>query len=293
MSKKLIGVIGLGNMGLGMCQSLLRSGFTVYGTDLACEKREAAVAIGVIAVENINQLCSFTDVIILSLPAAKQVRQVVLGEGGLIQLAKRNSLIIDTSTSEPEVTRELAKKLTSKGICFLDAPVSGGPAGALAGTMVMVVGGTQAALDRAIPFFDALSSKVVHLGDSGSGHAAKLINNLLCATHLISTAEAISLGEKAGLDPVKLLEGINAGSGRSAISEVNFNRWILNDNFNSGFSMQLMRKDIALAGQLIEQSGLDLPLSSLVTSTWCNSVVQLADNEDFNAIVKTIDRGTL
>jgi len=293
MSKNTIAVIGLGNMGLAMCQSLLRAGFKVYGTDLARDQCKAAQALGVCVIDNIPQLCVATDVILLSLPAVQHVRQVILGEQGLIHLALPASLIIDTSTSEPAVTRELAEKLASKGFSMLDAPVSGGPAGAAAGSMVMVVGGSKAALARATPFFAALCSKVVHLGENGSGHAAKLINNLLCAAHLISTAEAISLGKKAGLDPAKLLEGLNAGSGRSAISEVNYPRWILNASFNSGFSMQLMRKDVGLAAQLIEQMGLDLPLSALVTSAWGDSGSQIADSEDFNAIVKTVDGGAL
>ncbi|MGB1238727.1 MAG: NAD(P)-binding domain-containing protein, partial [Pseudomonadales bacterium] len=241
MSDRCIGVIGLGNMGRGMCQSLLREGFEVYGADLGAQQCELAREMGVKVVASLQELCEATKTILLSLPAAKHVQQVVLGESGLINTARPDTLIIDTSTSEPDVTRALAQQLSDSGLAMLDAPVSGGPAGAAAGTMVMVVGGSELSLARAMPFFEALSSKVVHLGDSGSGHAAKLINNLLCAAHLVTTAEALALGESAGLDAAKLLEGLNAGSGRSAVSEVNFPRWILSDTFDSGFTMQLMR----------------------------------------------------
>jgi len=293
MGQQAIGVIGLGNMGNGMCQTLLRAGFTVYGTDLSITQQESARALGVEVVDSIAALCQQVEVILLSLPAAKHVQQVVLGEAGVLQSAQAHSLVIDTSTSEPDVTRALAKSLAENGHAMLDVPVSGGPAGAIAGTMVMLVGGAEADLVRAQPFLTALSSKVVHLGASGNGHAAKLINNLLCAAHLVSTAEAVALGRKAGLDPAALLDGLNAGSGRSAISEVNFPRWILNEGFDSGFTMQLMRKDLRLALELIEQTGLDLPLAQLVGAQWAASEQTIADQDDFNCIVKTIDAGDL
>ena len=293
MSQQTIGVIGLGNMGNGMCQTLLRNGFKVYGTDLGLAQQASARALGVAVVQSLAALCEQVDVILLSLPAAKQVQEVLLGEQGVLNCAQAQTLVIDTSTSEPDVTRSLAKSLAERGLALLDAPVSGGPAGAAGGTMVMLVGGVEADLVRAQPFLDALSSKVVHLGPSGNGHAAKLINNLLCAAHLVSTAEAVALGRKAGLDPAALLDGLNAGSGRSAISEVNFPRWILNEGFDSGFTMQLMRKDLRLALELIEQTGLQLPLAQLVGAQWAASEATLADQDDFNCIVKTVAPGDL
>ncbi|MCJ8298283.1 MAG: NAD(P)-dependent oxidoreductase [Pseudomonadales bacterium] len=286
MTQKVVGIIGLGNMGNGMAQSLLRAGFKVIGTDLGEAQQKAARDLGVNVVADIQALCAQATDIILSLPMAKHVQAVVNGKGGIIEHAQPQSLIIDTSTSEPEVTRTLAAQLVERGHQLLDAPVSGGPAGAAAGSMVMVVGGDTTALLRARPYLDALSSKVVHLGKSGNGHVAKLINNLLCAAHLITTAEAIALGKKAGLDPAVLIEGLNAGSGRSAISEVNFPRWILNQGFDSGFSMQLMRKDVRLAKQLIADMGMELSLSEKAAALWAESEDTIADADDFNCIVK-------
>ena len=216
------------------------------------------------------------------------MQAVISGVDGLMEHARDNTLIVDTTTSEPEVTRRLARTLKEKGHHLLDCPVSGGPAGASAGTMVIVAGGETSALDRAMPFLDALSNKVVHLGDSGSGHVAKLINNLLCAAHLVTTAEAISLGKKAGLDPAALIEGLNAGSGKTAISEVNFPRWVLNEGFDSGFTMQLMRKDVRLAKQLIGDMGMDadLTMSAQAAEIWAQSETDIAGEDDFNCIVK-------
>ena len=291
MAKTMVGVIGLGAMGYGMAKTLLREGFQVAGTDLGEAQRAAAAGLGVQVVDSIAALCELTDTFVLSLPMAKHVQAVIQGEGGLLEHAPAGSLMIDTSTSEPDITRDLAGCLASKGYQMLDAPVSGGPAGAAAGTMVMVVGGEAAALDRAMPVLDALSSKVVHLGDSGSGHVAKLINNLLCAAHLITTAEAVALGKRAGLDPALLIEGLNAGSGRSAISEVNFPRWILNEGFDSGFTMQLMRKDVRLAKKLMADMQLDLPVAEQIAQIWAASEDCIADADDFNCIIKNAGLG--
>ncbi len=289
MAQQAIGVVGLGSMGSGMARTLQRAGFRVLGTDVGEAQKEAAREAGIEVVDSVEVLCQQVRILLLSLPMAKHVQQVVLGDGGVLASAQPETLVIDTSTSEPEVTRALAATLAEQGHALLDCPVSGGPAGALAGTMVMVVGGEEADLQRARPFLDALSSRIVHLGPSGSGHVAKLINNLLCAAHLVTTAEAVALGRRAGLDPAALLEGLNAGSGRSAVSEVNYPRWILNDGFDSGFTMQLMRKDVRLAMELIGDMGADLPLSQQVGAFWAASEQQLAGDRDFNCIVDTVD----
>lgn len=274
-------------MGNAMAQTLIREGFSVIGMDLGAKQRAAAQAIGVEVVDSIEALCQQSREIILSLPMAKHVQAVINGAGGVLEHAVENTLIVDTTTSEPNVTRELAAALKVRGHHLLDCPVSGGPAGAAAGTMVIVAGGEKVALERAMPFLDALSSKVVHLGDCGNGHVAKLINNLLCAAHLLTTAEAIALGKKAGLDPQALIEGLNAGSGRSAISEVNFPRWILNEGFDSGFTMALMRKDVRLAQQLISEMEMDskLTMSELAASIWADSEKSIPGDDDFNCIV--------
>lgn len=283
-----VAVIGLGNMGHGMCATLLREGFDVWGTDIGAAQRQAAADIGVKVVDSIAELCAVTQLIILSLPKAEHVQAVIAGEGGILAHAQANTLVMDTSTSKPEVTQVLAVQMQQQGHSLLDTPVSGGPAGAMAGTMVMLVGGDEAALPRAQPVLEALSSKWVHLGVSGSGHGAKLINNLLCAAHLITTAEAVALGKKAGLDTEKLLAGINAGSGRSGVSEVNFPKWVLSDSFDSGFTMGLMRKDLGLAAEYMQANDMQLPLSQQVLGQWQASAEQLADGEDFNRIVAMV-----
>lgn len=283
--KNAVGIIGLGNMGSCMAQTLLRHGYEVAGLDVGAKQQQLARSLGVNVVVDIAKLCSLTKVIFLSLPMAKHVSQVISGEGGIMQHAQANTLIIDTSTSEPKVTRALATLLEPTGHQLLDCPVSGGPAGAMAGTMVMLVGGKADAFKRAGAYLDVLSAKVVYMGASGNGHAAKLVNNLLCAAHLVTMAEAVALGTKAGLNAQDLITGLNAGSGRSAISEVNFPRWILNQTYDSGFTMALMRKDVGLAKALITDMGLTLPMSEHVAQVWAASEDNLAGEKDFNHIV--------
>jgi len=285
---KTIGVIGLGNMGRGMCATLIREGYKVFGTDVAASSTQLAQDLGVQVCDNVQALCQQTKQLIVSLPKAEHVQLVITGDGGVLANALANTLVLDTSTSKPEVSKALALQMHQAGHAFLDTPVSGGPAGANAGTMVMLVGGDDSALPQAEPILEALSSKWVHLGESGSGHAAKLINNLLCAAHLLTTAEAVAIGNKAGLDAGKLLAGINAGSGRSGVSEVNFPKWILSEAFDSGFTMGLMRKDLALAAELIASTGLDLAMSQQVLGTWQASSETQTDSEDFNRIIHTV-----
>ena len=279
-----IGVIGLGNMGRGMALRLTGTGHRVAGFDAAAETRARLAAEGVDVAESIAGLCASTDVLILSLPNAEIVEAVMTGPDGVLAHARPGTLIVDTTTSYPETTRRMAALAKVKSLAFLDAPVSGGPKGAHAGTMTMVIGGEAADLARAEPVLAALSAKRVHVGPVGAGHVAKLVNNLLCASHLLTAAEALAIIRGAGLEPAAVLAGVNAGSGRSAVSEVNLPNWVLNGAFNSGFSIGLMRKDVGLAARLVEELGLDLPMANQAVALWEEAYGQLGAGTDFNAI---------
>jgi 3-hydroxyisobutyrate dehydrogenase len=279
-----VGLVGLGNMGRGMALSLLRSGFAVVGFDAdpdICIRRSAD---GIEIVAGIGELCRSADVILLSLPNASHVEAVIGGADGILAHARPGLLVIDTTTSDPETTRRLAARMAEAGMAMLDAPVSGGPRGALAGTMTMVIGGEAADLSRAMPVLEAISARRVHVGPVGAGHVTKLVNNLLCAAHLLTAAEALRIIDGAGLDAKTVLQGINAGSGRSGVTEVNLPTWVLNGAFDSGFTMKLMRKDVGLAATLMQNLGLTLPISGSVAKIWADSVAVLADDADFNAM---------
>jgi 3-hydroxyisobutyrate dehydrogenase len=276
-----VGIIGCGNMGGGMARHLLTLGVEALCHDASAELRERLRADGLRVADSASELARSVDLLILSLPNAAIVRQVM---DSIAPVLKTGTLVVDTSTSDPTVTRVLAEEARERGQAFLDAPVSGGPVAARGGTMTMLVGGEAEALERARPVLAKLTGKIVHVGPSGAGHAAKIVNNMLCAANLVLVAEGIRLAEAAGVPAEGLLQGINAGSGRSGVSEVNFPRWILSGRFDSGFTMGLMRKDVRLAESLAQGLGVDLPAFEPIARLWAESAAHLADGEDFNAI---------
>lgn len=283
---KQIGLIGLGNMGRGMALTLKRKGFAVVGTDVSLSIRETISREGISVRETIGEVIADCDIVLLSLPTAAIVEEVVCGPGGILAYAKPGLLVVDTSTSHPGTTRRLAKKLNALGMQMLDAPVSGGPKGAITGTMAMVIGGDAKDLTRAEPVLAAMTAKRVHVGDIGAGHVAKIANNLFAAAHLLIAGEVTRMAAKAGVPTEQLLQGINAGSGRSFVTEHNYPTWIMNGKFDSGFTMKLMRKDVRLSQDLIAALALDLPMSAKVAELWANSAESIADDEDFNRIVE-------
>ena len=281
-----VGVIGLGNMGRGMALTLKRNGHRVLGFDVSEVARNALAAEGIETFGEIGPLCEAAEIVILSLPNAEIVEAVVAGEGGILAHAKPGLLVVETSTSHPEVTRKLAALVAKAGMAMIDAPVSGGPKGAISGTMTMVIGGSDADVARAMPVLEQMSAKRVHVGPVGAGHVTKIVNNLLCAAHLLTGAEALRIAREAGVDAGRLLEGLNAGSGRSGVSQVNFPTWVLNGAFDSGFTMKLMRKDVRLAAQFTGELGLDLPMAADTARLWAESGDSIPDDADFNRIVE-------
>ncbi|WP_315798689.1 NAD(P)-dependent oxidoreductase [Bradyrhizobium sp. SZCCHNRI3043] len=281
-----IGIIGLGKMGRGMALTLKGAGFAVTGYDALAAMRTALAAEGIAIADGIGGVIAAADIVILSLPTAGIVADVVEGAGGILAQARPGVVIVDTSTSHPETSRRLAALLKARGMGFVDAPVSGGPKGAASGTMTMVIGADDADLARVMPVLDRMSAKRVHVGGVGAGNVAKIVNNLLCAAHLLTAAEALRIADAAGVDAERLLEGLNAGSGRSGVTLVNVPNWILNGAFDSGFTMQLMRKDVRLAAQLIGELGLSLPMAADTARIWADSAASIADTDDFNRIVE-------
>ncbi|WP_281351014.1 NAD(P)-dependent oxidoreductase [Pandoraea pneumonica] len=293
VNMKIIGVVGLGNMGRGMALSLQRGGFTVLGFDPSPAAGAALAEAGIGLRNSVAELTREADALVLSLPTSQVVEAVVNGADGIAANGREGLIVIDTSTADPQSTRALAATLREKGISLVDAPVSGGPKGALNGTLTMVLGGSVDDIARIEPVLATMSAKRVHIGDVGAGHVTKLINNLMCAAHLIVAGEAMRLATAAGVEPAQVLEGLNAGSGRSGITQTNYPTWILNDAFDSGFTMKLMRKDVRLAMALAEQTGTlsTGPLSAEVGRLWAASAQSVGDDEDFNRIVQFIEAG--
>lgn len=281
----MIGVIGLGNMGLSMAINLQQKGESILGYDISSYSQEKAKQENIVLCDTLAELIEQSRVLILSLPKAEHVLETCLGAQGIIAHPKNGLLVVDTSTSTPEASRQIAQIFCDKGMTFVDAPVSGGPAGAISGTMSMVVGSSEQAYKEITPILDKMSAKHLRVGEVGAGNITKLGNNLLVAANLLLVAEMVSMAARSGVDSQAFLRGVNQGSGRSAVSEINFEKWILSQAYDSGFTMGLMRKDVALAQNLLHDN---LVLSQQVTRLWRDSLT-LKDELDFNAIVQKVD----
>lgn len=280
---KTIGVVGLGNMGRGMALSLARAGFEVSGFDASAQSAAVAEAEGIRVAPTLDALAG-CDAVVLSLPTTPIVVSVLEG-AGLAAMLTPGTLIIDTTSGDPEGTRALAARLQALGLRFVDAPVSGGATGARKGELTMFIGGAQADVAAATAVLAAMGSKRFHIGDVGAGDIAKIVNNLLVASHLLTASEAFRLADAAGVRTEQLIEAVNAGSGRSGVTLYNYPSRILNGGFDSGFTVQLMRKDVNLAMQLKASLGLKLPVVDEVGDIWNASAASLQDHDDFNRIV--------
>lgn len=279
----MIGIIGCGNMGGGMARQLLSLGSAVNCFDPSERALAAMRVLGATTSTSAEALANTSKVIILSLPKAPVVEAVIQD---ILPHIQSGTIILDTSTSEPATSQAMAKLGEQHGFSFVDGPVSGGPAAANAGTMTMLLGGAPTAIEALKPVLDIITAKTVIVGKAGAGHAAKIANNMLCAANLVLVAEAVRLGEAAGVRAKDLLEGINAGSGRSGVSEVNFPKWVLNEAFDSGFTMGLMRKDVGLALDLAKESNVHLGGFAEIADIWLKQSDTIPDDADFNEIVK-------
>ena len=281
-----IGLIGLGNMGRPMAHTLKNAGFEILGCDLSSANREA-LASDIEVLADAPELCRRCTIVLLSLPSSREVEHV--SRSAFLPHAASDSLLIDLSTADPNSSRALHNELQEAGHAMLDAPVSGGPAGAAAGSLLIMVGGESAALNRARPALELLAGKIVHCGGAGAGNVVKLIGNLLCASHLALMGEALAMGDANHIDPSTLIEALNASSGQSRVSELHIPRWVLSESFDCGFTMGLMRKDVGLAQALAEQSQLAAPIVHNMVALWHEA--ELDDADDFTRLAQYVREG--
>ncbi len=262
-----VGFIGLGNMGGRMASRLAQAGYQVKGYDV---RPGLAESWGVIPAASIADACQ-AEVVLLSLPDSRVIEQVVLGADGILAAAAAGSTVVDLSTADPASTRRLQAKLAEVGVDYLDAGVSGGPAGAAAGTLTVMVGGSEAGFNRVRPLLEVIGKRLFYMGGPGNGHAAKAVNNFLNGLTLAATAEAMLVGVQAGLDPAQLLEVLNASSGRSYATEFRFPRIIRGDYIEGGLSNRLMAKDLDVYISLARE--LEVPT---ILGNTCRTVFALA-----------------
>ena len=283
-----VGFVGLGNMGMPMARRLAAAGYHVRGYDVSAEiMREIAGAHGFTPAPGLTGLG--TDVVLLSLPDSDVVEHVLLA-GGLLDSVPEGGMVIDMSSSDPARTRDLAARAAESRVALIDAPVSGGVAGARAGSLTIMVGGSPEAFELARPMLAAIGKRVVHAGDVGAGHAVKALNNLMSAAHLVVSSEALIAGRRFGLDPAVMLEIINGSSGRSGSTENKWPNYVLPQKFDAGFSVRLMVKDMRLALGIERATGTPSAVSEAALAAWEAALADLPSDADHTEIARWLDR---
>jgi 3-hydroxyisobutyrate dehydrogenase len=264
-----IGFIGLGNMGLPMALNLLKAGHQVCGFDLVQGQLDAFTTAGGSIAEDANATAKDADVVISMLPASRHVEGLYLGDAGLLANASPKTLLIDCSTISPKVAQAVAAQAKKKGFVMLDAPVSGGTAGAQAGTLTFMVGGDAEAVECARPLLEKMGKNIFHAGANGAGQTVKVCNNMLLGIQMLGTSEALRLGIANGMDPKVLSDIMSKSSGRNWALELYNPCPGVMDNVPSskayvgGFGVDLMLKDLGLAVENAENLEASIPLGKL------------------------------
>lgn len=263
MAIERIGFVGTGIMGEPMAHNLLKAGFTLTVWNRTAAKTEALVAAGATLAASPAAVAAASEITVSCVSDSPDVEAVALGPGGIVEGAQRGSTYIDCSTISPAVARTVAERMSAIGVDMLDAPISGGDIGAKAGTLAIMVGGSEAAFERSRPVFEAMGRTIVHTGPSGAGQVVKLCNQVAGGLHLLAMSEAITLCRKAGVDPAKMLEAVGAGAAASWMLQNLAPRAIRGD-FDPGFMVRLQQKDLRLVLEAAGENGAVLPGSALV-----------------------------
>lgn len=280
-----LGFVGLGHMGVPMTARLAAAGHEVLGFDVDPAARARAT---LPTVESLAEAAAGAEVVVLMLASSAVVRQVVL-EDGLLDMIEPGALVVDMGSSDPSQTRELAGVAASRGVGYVDAPVSGAVVGAEAGTLTIMFGGSAEDLSRCEPLFAALGKKVVQAGPVGAGHALKALNNLLSATNFLITLEAVAAGKRFGLDPGVMVDAINESTGRSWATEHKVPQFVMPRSYASGFAMRLMVKDIRTARELAHSTGSPFELGDAAVALWERAAEALPDEADHTEIAEWLD----
>lgn len=289
-----IAFIGLGNMGGPMAANLVKAGYPVRVFDLVPAAVETAVAAGATSAISATEAVKGAQVVISMLPASRHVEGLYLGDSGILAAIDPGALVIDSSTIAPASARKVAEAAATRGLAMIDAPVSGGTAGAVAGTLTFIVGGDVDALERARPVLSAMGKNIFHMGGAGAGQVAKLCNNMALGVIMAATGEAIALGAAHGLDARALSQMMAVSTSRSWATEV-CNPWpgVLENapasrGYSGGFGNDLMLKDLGLAAEAAMGIGASIPLGELARNLYAMNSQAGRGKLDFSSVVKLL-----
>ena len=261
-----IGLIGLGIMGKPMARNLVKAGYelVVHNRSRGAVDELVAESEAVTAASSAREVAEQVSIVITMLPDSPDVEHVVFGEGGLLEGMREGGLLIDMSTIAPATAIEVSKALAERKASSLDAPVSGGDKGAIAGTLSIMVGGQAADFDRAKPIFEAVGKTIVHVGEAGAGQIVKACNQVVVALNYAAVSEALVLGAKAGVDPEKIVEVLSGGLAASRVLEMR-GPTMIEHQFAPGFRVNLHRKDLGIALATGKEHAVPLPVTALVS----------------------------
>jgi 3-hydroxyisobutyrate dehydrogenase len=284
------GYIGLGNMGGAIAKRMLLE-HEIIVFDLSVKLRTEFSNLGAISADTIAEVGKSADVIFLCLPTSNEVREVILGRDGLAT-SMDAGIICDMTTGDPVMTKKIAEEMPT-GITLIDAPVSGGPAGATAGTLAIMVGGSDNAVGQAMPALESVSPNIFRTGDVGTAQVMKLANNMLNATNRLATFEALSLATKNGIDPDLCAEILNKSSGKNYATDITLPKYVLpNDKPVQGFTLGLMHKDIRQAAELGIATGVTLPVINAAREIYHAALNEQGGDKDVNEVIRHYERGS-
>lgn len=286
-----IGFIGLGMMGHPMSACLAKADYPLFLLDAdPARTRQVIDELHATLLDdgNVGQL----DVLITMLPNSAIVESVLLGEGGQGGWAEklpRGATVIDMSSSEPARSRALGERLEQAGLAYLDAPVSGGVKRAVDGSLAILAGGRAEVLEPCRSLLEAMGRSVLHIGAAGAGHAAKALNNYVSAAGLVATVEALHVAQRFGIEPQVMVDVLNASTGRSNTSENKAGQFMLSGSYASGFSLQLMDKDLNIALALADALGYPMPLGKACTALWDQASKRSDARTDHTEMYRLLD----
>ena len=288
MSQNNIGFIGLGIMGKPMARNLLKAGHVLMVHNRSRAAVDELTKEGARPMNNAKEVAEHSDTVVTMLPDSPDVELVYGGEQGIFAGARSGTLLIDMSSISPVVARKLAAEAERRGCDMLDAPVSGGEAGAIGASLSIMIGGKASAVERAMPIFQMLGKNIVHVGDAGAGQVTKAANQMVVGTTIAIVGEALVLAKKAGVDPAKVRQALLGGFAQSKILEAHGQK-MLERNFNPGFRIRLHEKDMKIALAAGSEYGVPLMVSSVVGQMMTAMKGMGLADLDHSALVKLIE----
>jgi 3-hydroxyisobutyrate dehydrogenase-like beta-hydroxyacid dehydrogenase len=283
-----LGFIGVGNIGTPMCNHLLQAGHTMLVYDVNASNLARMVNLGAQQAESPKAVAQACDIVFSSLPGPREIEQVALGEGGIIGAARSGLIYADLSTNFPSVAKRVCETLAAKGVIMLDAPVSGGVAGAERGTLAVMVGGDRQAFETCKPLFEHFGANIFHVGAIGSGCVAKLVNNMLAFVNSVAAYEGMLLGTRAGVDPQMLHDIIQTSSGASWAMH-QFPHKIFAGDFSPGFTIDLAHKDLRLALEMGDELSIPLLMGSVCVNFMRQARANGRGGDDLSGLMRMLE----